>query len=206
MPEGLDRPPQAASPSRTEPSQGPGLGLFTWPNIITFARLCAVPAAVWLMLQHRLDAAFLVFVGAGISDAVDGWLARVLRSRSQVGAILDPIADKALLVSVYVTLAAIGVLPGWLAILVVFRDLLIVGGVVLLVVLGQPPTIRPLLVSKLNTVLQIGLAALALFLAGFRLEAPWLLEVLIWCVAATTFASGAAYVVTAARGGEADPA
>lgn len=203
MPEGLDRPPQAASPSRTEPSARPGLGLFTWPNIITFGRLCAVPAAVWLMLQHRLDIAFMVFVGAGISDAVDGWLARVLRARSLLGSILDPIADKALLVSVYVTLAAIGVLPDWLAILVVFRDLLIVGGVVLLVVLGQPPTIRPLLVSKLNTVMQIGLAALALFLAGFRLEAPWLLEALIWCVAATTFASGAAYVVTAARGSEA---
>lgn len=206
MPEGLDRPPQAARPTQTEPSQGPGLGLFTLPNVITLGRLCAVPAAVWLMLQHRLDAAFMVFVGAGVSDAVDGWLARVLRSRSLVGAILDPIADKALLVSVYVTLAAIGVLPDWLAILVVFRDLLIVGGVVLLVLLGQPPTIRPLLVSKVNTALQIGLAALALFLAGFSLKADWLREALIWCVAATTFASGAAYVVTAARAVEAEGA
>ena len=70
---------------------------------------------------------------------------------------LDPVADKALLVSVYVTLAAIGVLPDWLAILVVFRDLVIVGGVLMLWVLGQPPAIRPLLVSKLNTALQIAL-------------------------------------------------
>lgn len=204
MPEGLDRPPQAAPEAQSGPLDG--LGLFTLPNAITLGRLCAVPAAVWLMLQHRLDLAFLVFVGAGVSDAIDGWLARVMRARSLLGAILDPVADKALLVSVYVTLAAIGVLPDWLAILVVFRDLLIVGGVILLVVLGQPPTIRPLLVSKLNTVLQIGLAALALFLAGFGLKAEWLLQAMIWCVATTTFGSGAAYVVTAARAGTQDDA
>jgi cardiolipin synthase len=98
-----------------------------------------------------------------------------------------------------VTLAAINVLPDWLAILVVFRDLLIVGGVVLLWVLGVPARIRPLFISKANTVAQIALAALALLLAGFALSAPWLLEAMIWLVAATTFASGAAYVVQAAR-------
>lgn len=200
LPEGLDRARQAAAEAHSDTPGVAGLGLFTLPNVITLGRLCAVPAAVWLMLQHRLDLAFLVFVGAGISDAVDGWLARVLRARSLLGSILDPIADKTLLVSVYVTLAAIGVLPDWLAILVVFRDLLIVGGVLLLVLLGEPPTIRPLMVSKINTVLQIGLAALALFLAGFGLKAEWLLQAFIWSVAATTFASGAAYVVTAARG------
>jgi len=174
-------------------------GLFTLPNLITLARLCAVPAAVWLILQHRLDLAFLVFVGAGISDALDGWLARVRNARSTIGALLDPLADKALLVSVYVTLAAIGVLPDWLAILVVFRDLLIVGGVLFLWVLGFPAKIRPLLVSKANTAAQIGLAALALLLKGFGLAAPALLEAMIWLVAATTLASGAAYVVQAAR-------
>ena len=83
-------------------------------------------------------------VAAGLSDAVDGWLARRSGSRSAVGAILDPIADKLLLVSMYVTLAFMKVLPDWLAILVVFRDLLIVGGVVLLWVLGIPARIRPL--------------------------------------------------------------
>lgn len=180
------------------PAEGEA-GLFTVPNLITLARLCAVPAAVWLMLQHRLDIAFLVFVGAGVSDAIDGWLARVWNARSAIGALLDPIADKALLVSVYVTLAAIGVLPDWLAILVVFRDLLIVGGVVFLWVLGFPTRIRPLFVSKANTVTQIALAALALLLAGFGLAAPLLLDAMIWLVAATTLASGAAYVVQAAR-------
>jgi cardiolipin synthase len=193
-----DAPERVRRPAKPAAPEGEA-GLFTVPNLITLARICAVPAAVWLMLQHRLDIAFLVFVGAGVSDAVDGWLARVWNQRSALGALLDPIADKALLVSVYVTLAAINVLPDWLAILVVFRDLLIVGGVVLLWVLGVPARIRPLLVSKANTFAQIALAALALLLAGFALSAPWLLEAMIWLVAATTFASGAAYVVQAAR-------
>jgi cardiolipin synthase len=193
-----DAPDRLRRPAAPAPAEGEA-GLFTLPNLITFARICAVPAAVWLMLQHRLDLAFLVFVGAGISDGVDGWLARVWNARSALGALLDPIADKALLVSVYVTLAAIGVLPDWLAILVVFRDLLIVGGVIFLWVLGVPARIRPLLVSKANTLAQIALAALALLLAGFTLSAPFLLEAMIWLVACTTFASGAAYVVQAAR-------
>ncbi len=95
---------------------------------------------------------------------MDGWLAR-RRGTSYVGALLDPVADKALLVTMYVTLAAVHVLPDWLAILVVFRDVVIVGGVVVLALLGQPLVIRPLMISKLNTVLQIVLVALALLLA-----------------------------------------
>jgi len=173
--------------------------LVTLPNLITMARLCAVPATVWLILNGRLDLAFLLFVAAGVSDAVDGWLARVRDARSALGAVLDPMADKLLLVCVYVTLAAIGVLPDWLAILVVFRDLVIVGGVLVLWVLGQPPKIRPLPVSKLNTATQIVLAGVALLLAGFELRAEALLSAMVWTVAATTFASGAAYVAAALR-------
>lgn len=196
--------PAAADPGpKLPPSRpghdGPEAGLFTIPNAITFARLCAVPGMVWLMLQHRLDLAFWVFVAAGISDAIDGWLARIRHARSTFGAVLDPVADKALLVSVYVTLAAIGVLPDWLAILVVFRDLLIVGGVLVLYVLGQPPTIRPIFLSKLNTLLQIAVAAAALAMAGYGYEDALLLDLLVWAVAASTLASGATYVAQAAR-------
>jgi cardiolipin synthase len=169
-------------------------GPLSLPNMITLLRLCAVPAAVWLIIKGRLDLAFWVFVGAGLSDALDGWIARRWNLRSALGELLDPVADKALLVSVYVTLAMIGVLPDWLAILVVFRDVLIVGGVVVFYLLGTPRPIEPILISKANTALQIGLAAVALFLAGFGLSAPPLLEALVWGVAATTVASGAAYV------------
>ncbi len=192
-----------ADPARRDPAAATAAArdtLATLPNLITMARLCAVPATVWLILNGRLDIAFCVFVGAGVSDAVDGWLARAWNARSALGAILDPVADKLLLVSVYVTLAAIGVLPDWLAIMVVFRDLVIVGGVLVLWVLGRPPKIRPLMVSKLNTALQIVLAAVALLLAGFGLRADGLLAALIWAVAGTTLASGAANVAAALRG------
>lgn len=196
---GAAEPDPHGGPSGQEPGQDGEAGLFTLPNAITFARLCAVPAAVWLVLQHRLDIAFWVFVAAGVSDALDGWLARVRNARSRLGAILDPVADKALLVSIYVTLAAVGVLPDWLAILVVFRDLLIVGGVVVLYVLGQPPAIAPLRLSKVNTALQIALAAGALLVKGHGLAVGPLLDILVWLTAASTFASGALYVWRAAR-------
>ncbi len=118
---------------------------------------------------------------------------------NSVGALLDPVADKVLLVSMYVTLAAVAVLPDWLAILVVFRDLVIVGGIVVLALLGQSVLIRPLYVSKLNTALQIVLVAVALLLSGFRLHAPAVLTALVWLVAMTTLGSGAAYVWTTVR-------
>jgi cardiolipin synthase (CMP-forming) len=174
--------------------------LVTLPNIISLARLCAVPLAVWLILQHREASAFVLFLGAGLSDAVDGWLARRGR-RTVLGAVLDPLADKALLVSMFVVLAASEALPDWLAILVVFRDILIVGGVGVLAFMGQRVTIRPIFVSKVNTALQILLVALALLLTGYRLQAPVAMEVLIWLVAASTLASGVAYLRQTVRGG-----
>lgn len=188
----------AIMPDGTELGTGSSSALLTVPNIITFARLCAVPLAVWLVLQRRIEEAFYLFVAAGLSDAVDGWLAR-RGAASALGALLDPVADKALLVTMYVTLAAVNILPSWLAILVVFRDVLIVGGVVCLRVLGQPVRIRPLLISKLNTGLQIVLIAVTLLLVGFDLAAPILITVLVWAVAASTLASGGAYVWRAAR-------
>ncbi len=167
------------------------------PNIITLARLCIVPVSVWLVLRGQTMWAFWLFIAAGGSDAIDGWLAR-RRGPTTVGALLDPVADKALLVSMYVTLAAVHVLPDWLAILVVFRDVVIVGGVLALSVLGMPVVIRPLMVSKLNTVLQIALVAVALLHAGLGVSTP-LLPALVWSVTASTLASGAAYVAQAAR-------
>jgi cardiolipin synthase (CMP-forming) len=187
-------------PDGTQVSRGPAAALMTLPNVITFARLCAVPLAFWLVLEHRLDRAFFLFVGAGLSDALDGWLARRWGGNA-IGAVLDPVADKALLVTMYVTLAAVNVLPDWLAILVVFRDLVIVGGVIVLAVLGHHVAIRPLYVSKLNTVLQIVLVAAVMLEHGFGLSLGWLPWALVWGVAFTTLASGAAYVWVTALGG-----
>jgi cardiolipin synthase len=164
-------------------------------NAITLARLCIVPGAVWLVLHGRTLAAFWLFLVAGLSDALDGWLAR-RAGGSALGAVLDPVADKALLVSMYVTLAATGDLPDWLAYLVVFRDLVIVGGVLALTVLGQRVAIRPLLVSKLNTFLQIVLVGAALLRPGLGLP-PEALAPLVWLVAASTIISGGAYAAGA---------
>jgi cardiolipin synthase len=185
-------------PDGTQARTGNAGALLNLPNVITFGRLCAVPLAFWLVIDHRIAWAFFLFVAAGVSDAVDGWLARRWGG-NLVGAVLDPVADKALLVTMYVTLAAVNELPDWLATLVVFRDLVIVGGVIVLSVLGQPVAIRPLYVSKINTTLQILLVALTLLLAGFDLAAPRAMLVLIWTVAATTLASGAAYVWVTVR-------
>src|SRR4051812_12004044 len=136
------------------------------PMALTVARLCAVPLTIWLILREDYGAAFFVFVAAGVTDALDGALARWLDARTVIGGYLDPLADKALLVSVYIALAAAGLLPVWLAILVVFRDLLIVGAVLLSHTLGQPMPMAPSRISKLNTVTQVLLAGWVLGMAG----------------------------------------
>ncbi|MFC3126618.1 CDP-alcohol phosphatidyltransferase family protein [Pseudoroseomonas globiformis] len=196
----------------SEPAERSGAGaaggglLRLLPNAITLARLCAVPATLWLIIHDRLDHAFYLFAAAGLSDALDGWLARRWQVQSPFGAALDPLADKALLICTYIGLAWRGVLPDWLAMLVVFRDVLIMGGVVLLGYLGTVPRMAPLRISKWNTAAQILLAAAALLVAGFALPGDRVLDWLIWAVAATTLLSGLAYVVHALRGGPADDA
>jgi len=185
-------------PDGTNTPQEQGSATFTMANLVTFLRLCAVPVAVWLVLRGQFIAAFWLFIAAGLSDALDGWLAR-RNGPTRLGAIIDPIADKALLVSMFVTLAMVHVLPDWLAILVVFRDIVIVGGVLVLYVLGQAVVIRPLPISRLNTVVQIVMVAVTLLTEGLRLDWPMLDRALILTVTASTLASLAAYLWLTAR-------
>ena len=168
------------------------------PNAITFGRLCAVPVAVWLVLQGRLGWALGLFVLAGVSDGVDGWLAR-RRGGTVLGAWMDPAADKALLVGMFVALAVTGLLPAWLAALVVLRDLVIIGGIGAMWWLGRPIRIRPMLLGKANTVLQILLVGVVLFLESQGLHAPALLAGLIAGAASATVISGVLYVRGAMR-------
>lgn len=191
MPAVADKPRLPAGP--------PAAGWLVLPNLITLGRLIAVPVILLLILRQRLDLAFMVFVFAGVSDALDGWLARSWQAHTRLGAILDPLADKALMATVYGALAFIGILPMWLAILVVARDGSIMAGVVTMRLLRRPLTIRPLAISKLNTLLQILLAGLALGLAGFGLAAPTLMAGLLLLVACVTIASGVAYAAQAVR-------
>jgi cardiolipin synthase len=167
----------------------------TLPNLITIGRLLLVPLIIWFIVADQPLAAFGVLVVAGISDAVDGFIARQFDLRSELGTYLDPIADKTLLVSIYVTLAVIAAIPVWLTILIVSRDFLIVGAVVLSWVLGEPSSVQPLRISKLNTVLQIVLAAVVLGDLAFTVDLAVLSTALVYIVAALTVASAAIYLV-----------
>jgi cardiolipin synthase len=163
------------------------------PNTLTLGRIVLVPLVVWLIIAHEMRAAFLLFLLAGLSDAADGFLAKRYGWHSELGAYLDPIADKALLVSIYVTLGFAGHLPVWLVIAVVSRDILIVGAVVLSWMLSRPLSMQPLLISKANTLSQIVLAGLVLAELGLGLGLHELITVLIWVTGTLTIVSAAAY-------------
>ena len=169
-------------------------------NLITLARLISVPIIVWAILADEMEFAFAIFVAAGVSDAIDGFIAKHFHSESVFGSYLDPLADKALLVSVYVALGYENYLPMWLVILVVFRDILIVGGVLLLFTLSaRNLRVAPLLISKANTAAQIVLAAVVLGGEALDMVQPLFVTILVWTIAATTVLSGASYIVQLSR-------
>jgi cardiolipin synthase (CMP-forming) len=163
------------------------------PNTLTLARIVLVPLVVWLIITHEMLAAFVVFLVAGFSDAADGYLAKRYGWHTELGAYLDPIADKALLVSIYVTLGFANHLPAWLVIAVVSRDILIIGAFILSWMLSRPVTVYPLLVSKANTLSQIVLAGLVLAELGLGLGLEPLVEVFVWVTGALTILSAGAY-------------
>lgn len=164
------------------------------PNLITLARILLVPVIVWTITAGEMLAAFVLFLVAGISDAVDGFLAKRFGMASEVGAYLDPLADKALIVSIYVALGINGAFPRWLVILVVSRDIMIVGAIILSWLMGRPLEVRPLLVSKLNTVAQIVLAVLVLAALAFHWTIEAVLQPMMLVVAALTLLSVAFYL------------
>jgi len=167
----------------------------TLPNLITVGRLLLVPLIISLIADGSFGTAFIVFVLAGISDGVDGFIARQFNLRSRLGTYLDPIADKVLLVSVYLSLTFIDEIAGWLTVMVVSRDIFIIGGVMLAWVLDRPIEVKPLIISKINTAGQIILAALALANLAFDAGLGSVTDVLVWLVGVLTVASAGAYLV-----------
>jgi cardiolipin synthase len=166
------------------------------PNLISLARLLMVPLNIWLMVIGEWKPAFALFCTAGLSDAVDGFIARRFGAETRLGRYLDPVADKCLLVAVFVTLGLQDAVPVWLVILIVSRDLMIVGGVLLFYVLNHPFEERPLVSSKINTGVQIVLAALVM--AGLAFEIPHIalyIEVLVIVAGVTAMVSGSAYLI-----------
>jgi cardiolipin synthase (CMP-forming) len=171
----------------------PGRGL-SIPNLITLGRILLVPVVVWVITSGEMRIAFLLFLAAGISDAVDGFLAKNFHMASELGAYLDPLADKALIVSIYVALGIAGALPIFLVILVVSRDIMIISAFLLSWLVGRPMPIRPLLVSKANTVAQILLATVVLAEQAFSFSAGLVTVLTMALVAVLTLLSIAFYL------------
>ncbi len=165
----------------------------TLPNLISIVRLALVPYIILTLLDERAALAFTLFVAVGISDGVDGFIARKFNQKTELGAYLDPLADKALLISMFVVLGYLGALPIWLVIAVVTRDILILMGVLVAFAIGNPVEIKPLMVSKVNTATQIVLVSLTLASSAFTFDAGHFLTFLIWICAGLTIASAFAY-------------
>ncbi len=169
------------------------------PNLISLLRILLVFPVIYLLLHQQYRAAMLLFFVAGLSDGLDGFLARHFHWQSHLGGILDPLADKFLLVSVYLCLGWLGALPLWLVGLVILRDLVIVGGALAYHFRVERLEASPSLVSKLNTLLQILLALLVVYDLGFTPLPEGLLTGMLWGVAITTLLSGVDYVVSWSR-------
>jgi cardiolipin synthase (CMP-forming) len=164
------------------------------PNIISFLRLLAVIPVVLFLLEREFGWALALFIAAGASDGLDGFLARQFGWRSRLGGILDPLADKILLVACFLVLGGMGLIPVWLVVAVIFRDLLIVGGATVYNYGVEELEAAPILTSKLNTLLQIALVLAVITDAGPLPLPDWLIDALIWGCLATVLVSGTQYV------------
>lgn len=176
-------------------------------NVLTAMRLVLIPLFAYLMISDREPEALIVFVVCGVSDCLDGLLARRLRQRTPVGAYLDPIADKLLMATAFVVLAYVRVVPRWLAVLVISRDVFILVGGILYLLLLTDADVQPSVASKLNTVVQILTVTFFLAAAAYPEKTGALgagagsaaaRGVVLLC-AATTAVSGAQYIYRGIR-------
>ncbi|MBF0552385.1 MAG: CDP-alcohol phosphatidyltransferase family protein [Deltaproteobacteria bacterium] len=168
------------------------------PNIISLARILFTPVVVILLTDEDHLMALVVFAIAGITDGLDGLLARMLHQRTVLGSYLDPIADKLLLLGSFTTLAFLGKIPVWLVVVVVSRDVIILSGILVLVLTGYKLTINPTLISKMTTVFQIG-TVLVVLCKGYLFTSPVILLAFYWITALLTILSGLDYVRTGVK-------
>ena len=164
------------------------------PNLLTLARIALVPWLIVLLQEQQFLASLIVFVVAGITDGLDGYIAKKYNAQTQLGAILDPLADKALLVSSYVMLSMMELIPFWLVVAVVFRDVVIVCGSLIFILFFGAVEAQPLKISKLNTFLQIVFIVTVLGMLAGASELSVLIHPLSYAVLITSVASGCAYV------------
>jgi len=166
------------------------------PNFLSLLRIILVPAIVIFLIQNEYANALITFTIAGITDALDGALARMLNKQTELGAFLDPLADKVLLSTSFITLAIFGLIPSWLTVIVISRDLIILIGIMTLSMMSVEYEIKPIFVSKVTTTLQIGTVFFALLLRTFPCEIVNydLIRLLSWLTAFFTIISGIVYI------------
>ena len=164
------------------------------PNLLTLARIGLVPWLVVLLQNQQYAWSLVVFLIAGVSDGVDGFIAKKFNAVTYLGSILDPIADKTLLVTSYIMLTVLEFIPFWLMVVVVFRDVVILGGNLVMVLFFSSMEMKPLLISKVNTFVQILYIVLVLASLSFGWSYPDLLTLLVIVVATTSVLSGLSYV------------
>jgi len=168
------------------------------PNTLTLLRVLLIPVFVIFIVNKSPGWAVLTFAAAGITDLIDGLVARLTHQRTELGAYLDPIADKLLLSSAYVSLAIIGILPGWLTIVVITRDVIIFIGFVVFFLTNYRPKIRPSLLSKITTNFQIVTILIVLLAEPWSFLTP-LIPVGVYGTALFTILSGAHYIFIGTR-------
>jgi len=172
------------------------------PNFLTLLRIILVPAIVIFLIQDEYFKALIVFVAAGLTDALDGALARLLNQQSEIGAFLDPLADKILLSTSFIALSIFGLIPSWLTVVVISRDIIILMGIMILSMMSIDYEIKPVFVSKITTALQIGTVFLALLLKSFSFHITNYYDVVTpvsWLTAAFTLLSGIVYIIKGIR-------
>jgi cardiolipin synthase (CMP-forming) len=166
------------------------------PNFLTLLRIILVPVFVIFLIEVQYCNALIIFVIAGLTDALDGTMARLLNAQTKLGSYLDPIADKLLLAASFVTLAILGIIPGWLTVIVMSRDFIILLGIAILSLMSVTFEIKPALISKVTTALQIATVFLSLLDKAVtnNISDNWNLA-LFWITALFTIASGLVYII-----------
>ena len=164
------------------------------PNVITIARILLTAPVVWALLTERFGLALILFIIAGVSDGVDGFLAKQFRWQSRLGSLLDPLADKLLLISSYFSLGWLGLMPWWLIGVIILRDLVIVGGAIYWDKRVKRLDAEPTIISKINTFVQIVLVVSVVTDLVWPMLPHGAIDALIWITFATTVSSGADYV------------
>jgi cardiolipin synthase len=163
------------------------------PNTLTIIRILSIPVFVICLLYDRFVIAFLIFVGAGITDGLDGLIARVYGQRTTIGTYLDPIADKLMLITAFIVLAILGSIPSWLTAIVIARDVIIALGILILFLTAHRVEIKPVVIGKATTVFQIVTIAWAL-LVPYSFFFKSFLSYVIWTTVALTCLSGLQYI------------